>query len=119
MELNISSSKLNHKSIIEISEFLQQNKVMAQLYPHISTVKNINNEIVIENAIKIVFTELDDELKNIIKLKIWPFISTNYFCSCAFINCYDYKGCILNWPGVYTKTNCLSKINISNNTHIN
>lgn len=111
MEINISSSKLNYKAVNEISCFLQQNKVLAQLYPNISTVKNNNNEIVIENAIKIVFTEFNNELKDIIKFKIWPYISTNYCCSCAFINCYDYKGCILNWPGVYTKTNCSIQIN--------
>jgi len=107
MELNISSNKLNYKAVTEISCFLQQNKILAQIFSNISTVRNTKNEVVIENAIKIIFTDLNDELKNIIKLKLWPYISEKYCCKCAFIKCYDYNGCISNWPGVYIQTNCL------------
>ena len=40
---------------------------------------------------------------------IWPKLKEQFGLKCAFVRKkYEYMGCILNWPNVFTKSNCVN-----------
>jgi hypothetical protein len=95
-EKNISAS--------EIALILAQNGFECQISKNISTIQN-KGKSSCELGFCIVFFELD---KNEFKEKVWEPLSTKLDLKCAHIEYLNkYKGCILNWPGVFTKDNCI------------
>ena len=58
-----------------------------------------------EKGYKISFFELD---KTTFRKQIWDPLSKLLNLSCAYVKYIDYMGCILNWPGVFTETKCIS-----------
>jgi len=57
----------------------------------------------IEDGYHLKFFDLD---KDDFKYKIWRKLKKMLKLKCAFIKTEDYRGCILNWPNVFTKSNC-------------
>lgn len=52
-----------------------------------------------------IFGDIDGD---VFKQKVWSRLKEAMKIKCAFVRYKDeYMGCILNWPGVFTKTNCL------------
>ena len=58
-----------------------------------------------EKGYKITFFKLD---KKDFKEKIWEPLSELLDLNCAFVKYIDYMGCVKNWPGIFTETNCTS-----------
>lgn len=40
------------------------------------------------------------------KKKVWEILKTCLSISCAFVECEEYKGCVLNWPKVFRVSVC-------------
>ena len=40
------------------------------------------------------------------KKKVWEILKTCLSISCAFVECEEYKGCVLNWPKVFRVSLC-------------
>ena len=95
-EKNISTS--------EIALLLAQEGFECQISENISTVKNgdkCNSEL----GFCISFLDLD---KNDFKKKVWKPLCDRLDLNCAHVEYLNkYKGCILNWPGVFVKDNCV------------
>ena len=103
MQLSISGKKIDPVKIAEIfCEFSFETKIISTY----NTVKDSKTgkmrlepgckiEIFDHKKDKELWTSLWDKLKNIFELK------------CAFITVpNEYRGCILNWPGIFRPTNC-------------
>ena len=42
-----------------------------------------------------------------VKETLWPHLVQHYHLSCAYVNAgHMYRGCILNWPGVFCPSRC-------------
>ena len=103
MEINISSEYITNNSHLDILKFFQSNNISVQVFNTGSTVK-YNKKYKIENGLLIKLFDLStDDFKNI----VWPYLKDKYKLNCAYVKYTDkYMGCILNWPNVFTKSNC-------------
>lgn len=99
--LNISTSKKHSKN--EILEIFTNNNVECQIIETISSIKG-SPKYKSEKGYSIKIFDLD---KNDFKIKIWEPLVFLLDLKCAFIIVENqYMGCIRNWPGVFTQTNC-------------
>ena len=95
--LYISTEKNANKNDIAI--MMSENNIECQIYDNVSTVKNVDT-CLCEIGFKILFLNLD---KNDFKEPL----STKYNLKCAHIEYHNtFKGCIMNWPGVFTEDHC-------------
>ena len=101
--LNISS--VNHVDDKELIKMFVELKIECQVIKSKSSVKCINNTFTIEDGYKInIFTDIDGK---IFKETVWKKLKDLMIIDCAFIQYNnEYMGCILNWPGVFTKSHC-------------
>ena len=106
IKLNISSTKItNIRDILNL--FIELN-IDVQIVKTLSTIKTKNNNIIVENGYTIKIFEYDKET---FKDKIWKLLKEKFDLQCAFIKIdNEYMGCILNWPCVFTPSNCPKKI---------
>lgn len=94
-------------SIITSEEFiasvLAEKLVESQVYKNISTIK-CKNKGYIEFGYKIVLlnVEKDDFID-----KVWNVLKPMLQLKCAHVKYKkEYRGCILNWPGVFVQSRC-------------
>jgi hypothetical protein len=40
------------------------------------------------------------------KKKVWDILKKVLSISCAFVECEEYKGCVLNWPNIFRDSMC-------------
>ena len=110
MELNISSKKIiPNDSMITIATFLKDYNISAQIIETVSSVEHcISSTYNVEKGLNIIFFDTTkDNFKDNFKNIIWPFLKSTFDLNCAFVKYnQEYMGCILNWPGVFTKSNC-------------
>jgi hypothetical protein len=101
--LNISSTtNIDEKELLNI--FLKL-KIGCQILKSKSSIKCINNTFTIEDGYKIYI--FDDIGGAEFKETIWTDLKKLMLIDCAFIQYKnEYMGCILNWPGVFTPSNC-------------
>jgi hypothetical protein len=87
----------------ELSRLFLDMKIECQIYGNMSIICE-GEKSKHEYGFKIFFLKLD---KNIFKEKVWPILAKELNLRCAHIEYLNtYKGCILNWPGVFTIDNC-------------
>jgi len=100
LELYISSSIKT--TPILIAKKLCKEDVECQIYNNHSTMV-LNDKNIVEEGyyIKIFNVENID-----FKEKVWEVLSEYLNLKCAYIIANEYKGCILNWPTVFTESNC-------------
>jgi len=85
----------------ELSNLLFSKRIECQIYENKSCLKKG-----IENGYNIKIFNLDNlEFKE----KVWNLLSNVLNVKCAYVITEDYKGCILNWPDVFTKNKCENK----------
>lgn len=101
IELYISSNiKISTSKIISL---LSLNDVECQIYKNWTTYKCCDNKISIEKGFYICIHNIqNNEFVN----KVWNILKTIMNLKCAYVNTDEYKGCVLNWPNVFTKSNC-------------
>tara|TARA_Y100000389_G_C17323008_1_gene444056 strand:- start:582 stop:911 length:330 start_codon:yes stop_codon:yes gene_type:complete len=101
-KLFISSDK--NISTSEIALMLAEEGFECQISKNISTIKN-EDKFSYELGFCITFLDLD---KKDFKEKVWEPLSKRLDLKCAHIEYLNkYKGCVLNWPGVFSKDNCI------------
>ena len=100
--LYISSCK--DISDIELLNIFLEQKVKCQVTKTLSTNQD-NDDFIIEKGYKIIIFDIDGLT---FKDKIWSSLKQKLDIKCGFVKYRDeYMGCVLNWPGVFTKSNCL------------
>ena len=102
--LNISTSKDDISEEDIVSTFIENN-IECQIIKTFSTISSSNLSYQVERGFKIsIFSDIEG---NAFKEKIWKTIQKKMDLKCAFIKYKEeYMGCILNWPGVFCKSNC-------------
>lgn len=100
--LYISSCK--DISDIELVSIFKKEKIKCQVTKTLNT--NIDNDnFIIENGYKILIFDIDGVT---FKDRVWSSLKKNLDIKCGFVKYRnEYMGCVLNWPGVFTKSNCL------------
>ena len=92
-----------HTTPENIAKLLSNEGVECQVYQNYSSYK-IKDSCVPEVGYKIKIFDID---KSDFKDKVWNIIQTSLNLKCAFVKYRDeYRGCVLNWPNVFTKSNC-------------
>lgn len=104
IELYISSTVTTNSLII--TQKLSTGNIEFQVYENYSSICT-KTQSSIEKGYYIKFFDLEPaDFKN----KVWEKLVKELKLKCAYVISNDYKGCVLNWPLVFTKTNCtLSK----------
>lgn len=104
IELYISSTVTTNPLII--TKKLSTGNIEFQVYENYSSICT-KTQCSIEKGYYIKFFDLEPaDFKN----KVWEKLVKELKLKCAYVISNDYKGCVLNWPLVFTKTNCtLSK----------
>ena len=64
---------------------------------------SLKNKMITEKGFIIRIFDLDPSL---FKQKIWDNIQPLLKLKCAFVECNEYKGCIMNWPNIFVDSNC-------------
>ena len=105
LTLNISSQiKIPDDELLEI--FISQ-KIKCQVTSTISSVPDKDGNYQIENGYQLLIFDIDGDK---FKESIWPPLKEKLDIVCAYIKYRDeYMGCVLNWPGVFCKSNCPGK----------
>ena len=102
--LNISTETKAESD--EILNIFLNNKVEVQLIETQNTVKNHKGTFKIEKGYSL---KIFDIKRDTFKTKIWNPLKKLLDLKCAFIIVEnEYMGCILNWPGVFCKTKCIT-----------
>ena len=113
--LNISS-KINI-STHELTEFYTSKGIKCQITETISSVPDETGNFIVERGFSILIFDIEGPQ---FKKEIWDTLQIKLDLKCAFVKYReDYMGCVLNWPGVFTESNCQGKANeklIKNNT---
>lgn len=95
--LYISSNECSTCSVKELTSII---KKQCQITKNYSFVEEINTS---EDGFYIKIFNID----NIECTRIWNLLKYRLNLKCAFVKKDDeYMGCILNWPNVFTGTNC-------------
>lgn len=92
------STKLNINSYY-IIHTLAYNQVKCQIYNNLSSTSEFN----IENGFYLKIFNVSPEL---FEEKIWEPLKHDLQLQCAYVISDEYKGCILDWPGVFKKSKC-------------
>lgn len=75
-----------------------------QLFPYICSLNNKSNILEYGLLIKAI-----DVVPEHFKRQIWyPLRRIHPEIQCGFVHTLDYKGCVLNWPGVFRQSACIS-----------
>ena len=99
IELWISSEV--ETSAKEIATKLSLQDVECQVTPNYSA----NKDRQLEDGYHIKIFQMDEGLE--FKDKVWNVLQPWLNLKCAFVKVENkYMGCVLNWPTVFTKTNC-------------
>lgn len=101
MEIFISSGKCNMFIVRDICVLLPYSAI--QVYPF-----TCRTRAKIEPGFHIKFIECPsiEDIRS-----IWNILSTKLSLHCAYVKKPgSYEGCISNWPGVFVKSKCLSKL---------
>jgi len=101
MILYISTSKRTSKKKI-VAKLLKKN-VYSQIYKNASSF--IND---VEDGYKIVILNVS---ATEFKRKVWRVLQPYLHLTCAFVKDKNYRGCVLNWPGIFRKSACPSEKN--------
>ncbi len=103
--LNISSSI--DITLLELTSFFTNKKIKCQITTTTSSVPDNNGQYQVENGFRLLIFDLDGHE---FKKEIWEPLQKRLDLKCAFVKYRDdYMGCVLNWPGVFTKSNCPGK----------
>lgn len=104
IKLYISSPVLT--SPLDITQKLARSNIEFQVYENYSSICT-KKQSAIEKGYYIKFFDLQPRE---FKTKVWNKLAKDLKLRCAHVISDDYKGCILNWPGVFTTSKCaLSK----------
>jgi len=96
------STKIDTNSL-EIIKKLSTNNVECQVYKNYSSIIIPKKKSTIEHGYYIkIFNVEPLEFKN----KVWNILRQELNLKCAHIETTYYKGCVLNWPGIFAKNNC-------------
>ena len=103
--LNISSNI--EISQIELTQIFVDKKIKCQITKTISSAPDSDGNYRIENGYRFLIFDIDGVT---FRDEIWNEIKDKLELKCAFVKYRDdYMGCVMNWPGVFTKSNCPSK----------
>jgi hypothetical protein len=97
IELYISSPILT--SSLAITQKLATNNIECQVYENYSTICNKTVE-------PGYYIKIFDVLPGEFKRKVWNKLAKEMNLKCAYVITEEYKGCVLNWPNVFVKSNC-------------
>ncbi len=90
----------------EIALLLANNNVECQVYNNYSSSRNCN-KMTLEPGYYVKLFNLNDRD---FKKNVWNIIQPLFHLECAYVKANDtYMGCLLNWPGVFTPSNCPNK----------
>jgi hypothetical protein len=97
------SSKNKDMTPVKLITLLSNNNAECQITENYSSCKCDNNSTSIEYGfyIKIINIPITK-----FKQSVWETLKNNLNISCAFVECDDYKGCILNWPDIFRDSAC-------------
>ena len=90
---------------ITIANKLRNKKIECQITPNMTVISN-DNTYIVENGFKI---NIFDVKKEDFKVLIWDSLNEirGLNLKCAHVKYYnEYRGCIMNWPGVFTENKC-------------
>jgi hypothetical protein len=105
--LYISTTKNVNKN--DIALILSKNGLECQVNENISVIQNNDDIFSTEIGFHIYFVNLD---KLDFKEKVWFPLESMLDLKCAHIEYRNiFKGCIMNWPGVFALDNCSLTIN--------
>lgn len=109
IELYISSNvKISTSKIVES---LAMNDVECQVYKNWTSYKYYN-KIYVEKGF---YIRIHNIKNNEFVMKVWNILESIMNLKCAYVNTDEYKGCVLNWPNVFTKSNCKTILNHNEN----
>ena len=90
----------------DITELLASKDVECQITDNYSSCKcNRLDKPVVEKGFYIKIFNLNTL---VFKEKVWDILKPSLSMSCAFVECEEYKGCVLNWPKVFRDSMCSS-----------
>jgi len=100
--IDIYVSSIEKVGLEELSNILFSKRIECQIYENKSCLKKG-----IEKGYNIKIFNLD---KLEFKEKVWNLLSQVLNVKCGYVISDDYKGCILNWPDVFTESKCANKL---------
>jgi hypothetical protein len=105
--LNISTNIIDDNLEEKIIKLFTKNNIECQLIKTKSSVK-YSNLHEIENGFQIKMFKIEPIF---FKEHIWSNLKKMMNLKCAFVK-YDeeYMGCVLNWPNVFTNSNCIESV---------
>lgn len=95
------STKLYVKPFYIIQK-LAYHQVECQIYNNLST----TNNFYIENGF---YLKIFNIIPELFKEKIWEPLQDDLQLQCAYVITDNYKGCLLDWPGIFRKSKCSGK----------
>jgi hypothetical protein len=90
----------------DITELLSSNNVECQITENYSSCKC--NKLAKPSVEKGFYIKIFNLNPIVFKEKVWDILKLVLSMSCAFVECEEYKGCVLNWPGVFRDSMCSS-----------
>ena len=105
--LYISTTKNVNKH--DIALILAETGLECQITENISVIEDNDKNFITEVGFKIYFIYLD---KKDFKEKVWIPLESKLDLKCAHIEYRNvFKGCIMNWPGIFAVDNCSLAVN--------
>lgn len=93
----------------DIALILAESGFECQISENISVIEDNENNYITELGFKIYFVDLD---KKDFKEKVWIPLESKLDLKCAHIEYRNvFKGCIMNWPGIFAVDNCSLSVN--------
>jgi|UniRef100_A0A6C0J092 hypothetical protein len=88
----------------DIALILAESGFECQISENISVIEDNENNYITELGFKIYFVDLE---KKDFKEKVWIPLESTLDLKCAHIEYRNlFKGCIMNWPGIFAVNNC-------------
>jgi hypothetical protein len=98
------STEISVISSQDLTVLLSTNGVECQITENYSSYKcSFSPKLVVEKGFYIKIFNLSSLL---FKKKVWDILKTRLSISCAFVECEEYKGCVLNWPNIFRDSMC-------------
>ena len=109
IDLHISSDI--NISETELTSIFVQKKIQCEITKTTSSVRTSHGNYRIETGYRLLIFDIDGVT---FRDLVWKEIKRKLNLKCAFVKYRDdYMGCIMNWPGVFTETNCPSQKSLS------
>ena len=112
LTLNISS----HIDIpeTELTKLFADKKIACQVTKTTNSVPNADGTYRVEKGYRLLIFDTDGAT---FRDTVWNDLKDKLALRCAFVKYRDsYMGCVMNWPGVFTKSNCPGSLHKNKST---